>query len=631
MIAHLDDAAGIGENDGDEERLRRLATLLAEAGSSDAAGCRIVRRAPVDSGRGRPCAACDQRAVTQGAAARPLPGVPGGACRSHPLLVVLEDAHWIDPTSGEIFETLIGTCRMLPVLFVLTHRPEYSPPWLGHAHVTALRLNRLGRSDIASLVRQVAGDRELPGALVEQILERTDGVPLFVEEVTKSVLESGAAQSDLAVPRHCRPRWWRASIASARDARWRRLARRWAASSAMGSCRRSCRCPTRSSRRGSGNSSRPASCTSAAPAVFRLHVQARARAGRGVRHDAQVAARAAASAHRDVFRRRFPDMVEHHPDILALHCRQAGLWPARLRTRSGRAPGARPVGRDGSAGARRTRAGRVAGRRGRRAARARRSPAGAFGEALIMTQGFGSPRVKRRCRGAGPHRRARVSAWRRRALGGLFNYHLSGPSRRFASRLPSRCSSGRPSVRRVRGAVLRGGGAPAPRRFRGVDPPSRIARDCYDEDACRPLAFVAAGTHLHSFTLIWLGLGYLYTGSAARGAETIAAAVTDARSRSHPFTLVSALLAQARFRAMSAISRPRSTRRRRGAHRRRAAQPVSPVARERPARDQPRRQPASRSGHRAPGAGAGCAPQDGRQFPELVQPVASCRCARARR
>jgi predicted ATPase len=104
--------------------------------------------------------------------------------------MVVEDVHWIDPTSRELLEMTVERVSRLPVLFILTFRPEFQPPWTGQAHVTMLALNRLDRRAAAALAERVAG-RTLPSEIVERIVERTDGIPLFVEELTKMILESG--------------------------------------------------------------------------------------------------------------------------------------------------------------------------------------------------------------------------------------------------------------------------------------------------------------------------------------------------------------------------------------------------------------------------------------------------------
>jgi class 3 adenylate cyclase/predicted ATPase len=113
-----------------------------------------------------------------------------GLARQQPVVMVFEDAHWIDPTSRELLDLIVERVRSLPVLLVVTFRPELQPPWTGQPQVTMLALTRLDRRDRTALVEQIAGDKALPDEVVGQIADRTDGVPLFVEELTKSVLES---------------------------------------------------------------------------------------------------------------------------------------------------------------------------------------------------------------------------------------------------------------------------------------------------------------------------------------------------------------------------------------------------------------------------------------------------------
>jgi class 3 adenylate cyclase len=114
-----------------------------------------------------------------------------GLARQQPLLMVFEDAHWIDPTSRELLDLTIERVRNLPVLLILTFRPEFQPAWTGQPQVTMLSLNRLDQRDRSALVAQIATGNTLPDEVVDQIVDRTDGVPLFIEELTKSVLESG--------------------------------------------------------------------------------------------------------------------------------------------------------------------------------------------------------------------------------------------------------------------------------------------------------------------------------------------------------------------------------------------------------------------------------------------------------
>src|SRR5499425_2454685 len=107
-----------------------------------------------------------------------------------PVLMLFEDLHWIDPTSLELLTAIVDRVQRLPVLLLATARPEFTPPWPSHAHVTALSLTRLSRRECVALVERITAGKPLPAAVLEQILARTDGVALFIEELTKTVIES---------------------------------------------------------------------------------------------------------------------------------------------------------------------------------------------------------------------------------------------------------------------------------------------------------------------------------------------------------------------------------------------------------------------------------------------------------
>ncbi|HZK91719.1 MAG TPA: AAA family ATPase [Stellaceae bacterium] len=126
----------------------------------------------------------------------------GELARQLPVLMVFEDLHWMDPTSLELLDRTIDRVDHLPVLLIATCRPEFQPPWIGQAHVTMLSLSRLGRREGAALIQQLAGNYGIPADIIEEIIERTDGVPLFLEEVTKVVLEaaSGSGNAVAAIP-----------------------------------------------------------------------------------------------------------------------------------------------------------------------------------------------------------------------------------------------------------------------------------------------------------------------------------------------------------------------------------------------------------------------------------------------
>jgi class 3 adenylate cyclase len=116
---------------------------------------------------------------------------------SRPVLMILEDAHWADPTSLEAFDQTVDQIVKLPVLLIVTFRPDFTPPWIGRSHVTTLTINRLPERDVRAMIDRVAGNTLLPPEVRQDIIERTDGIPLFVEEMTKAALEAeseGAAQ-----------------------------------------------------------------------------------------------------------------------------------------------------------------------------------------------------------------------------------------------------------------------------------------------------------------------------------------------------------------------------------------------------------------------------------------------------
>ena len=124
--------------------------------------------------------------------------------RSSPVLMIVEDAHWGDPTSLEAFGRAVDRIASLRVLLIVTFRPEFDAPWVGQPHVTMLTINRLAERDIGTVIDRVVGNTLLPANIRKDIVERTDGVPLFAEEMTKAVLEAGsereAMQTAAAIP-----------------------------------------------------------------------------------------------------------------------------------------------------------------------------------------------------------------------------------------------------------------------------------------------------------------------------------------------------------------------------------------------------------------------------------------------
>jgi predicted ATPase len=121
--------------------------------------------------------------------------------RISPTLVIFDDVHWADPTSLEIFGRAVDRIATHRVLLLITFRPEFIPPWIGQPHVTAFTLNRLTRREVDAMIDRVAGNEPMPANIRQEIIERNDGIPLFVEEITKAVLEAdsrGAAEHTAA-------------------------------------------------------------------------------------------------------------------------------------------------------------------------------------------------------------------------------------------------------------------------------------------------------------------------------------------------------------------------------------------------------------------------------------------------
>ena len=191
----LGHAAGFSHDDPPAAKLEKLEGLLARAAppDEDVAFLADLLSLPASDRHKLPNLSPQRKKEsTLEALLRQLEGLAG----RHPVLVIFEDAHWIDPTSRELLDLIIERVARFPVLLIITFRPEFQPPWTGQPQVTTLALNRLDRHDRTALVTQIAGGKPLPDEVVDQIANRTDGVPLFVEELTKSVLESGLLREE---------------------------------------------------------------------------------------------------------------------------------------------------------------------------------------------------------------------------------------------------------------------------------------------------------------------------------------------------------------------------------------------------------------------------------------------------
>ena len=190
-ITQLERAAQFQRDDNTEQRLDKLETVLLQATND------ITEIAPlladllsVPSGDRYPALNLTPQKRKEKTLAALVAQVEGLSARE-PLLMVFEDVHWSDPTTRELLDLLIDRVPTLRVLVIITFRPEFTPPWVGRPHVTLLSLSRLPPRQRAEMIGQITGAKALPREIVDQIVDRTDGVPLFIEELTKSVVESG--------------------------------------------------------------------------------------------------------------------------------------------------------------------------------------------------------------------------------------------------------------------------------------------------------------------------------------------------------------------------------------------------------------------------------------------------------
>ena len=196
FVAQLERAAGITSQDAPAQKLDKLEAMLALGTERVATATPLIAALlSIATGERYPplgLSPVQQRRQTFAALLDQLEGL----ARQQPVLIVCEDMHWADATTLELFDLTVDRIRGLPILVLMTFRPEFEPPWAGLANVSLLRLDRLNRQDTRALVEQVTVGRQLPGEMMTQIIDRTDGIPLFVEELTKMVLESGLLVED---------------------------------------------------------------------------------------------------------------------------------------------------------------------------------------------------------------------------------------------------------------------------------------------------------------------------------------------------------------------------------------------------------------------------------------------------
>jgi predicted ATPase len=199
----MERAAGLLHDDTPQQKLDKLDALLAQTSTSiqDAALISEMLSLPND-GRYPALELTPQQRRQKTLEA--LTTQMETLSRQKPVLMIFEDAHWADPTSLEAFGRAVDRIRTLRVLLLVTFRPEFDPPWVRHSYVTPLIINRLAEHEATAMIDRIVGNRQLSASIRQDIIERTDGIPLFVEEMAKAVLEAGsetaAARAVAAVP-----------------------------------------------------------------------------------------------------------------------------------------------------------------------------------------------------------------------------------------------------------------------------------------------------------------------------------------------------------------------------------------------------------------------------------------------
>ncbi len=200
IIGQMERAAGLAHDDTTEAKLNKLDAALAQSSTSiqDAALFAEMLSLPND-GRYPALELTPQQRRQR--TLKALVSQIEALSRQSPVLMIFEDAHWTDPTSLEALGRVVDRIATLCVLLIETFRPEFDPPWIAQPHVTALTLNRLTKRDVGAMIDRIIGTTLLPAGIRQDIVERTDGIPLFVEEMTKAVLEAeseGAARRTVA-------------------------------------------------------------------------------------------------------------------------------------------------------------------------------------------------------------------------------------------------------------------------------------------------------------------------------------------------------------------------------------------------------------------------------------------------
>jgi class 3 adenylate cyclase/predicted ATPase len=190
IIVQIQNAAGLAHDDSLDAKLEKLDAVLAQSATSMQDRALFAEMLSLPSERRYPAlnlSPQERRQKTLEALTLRIEALE----KSRPVLIIFEDLHWIDPTSLEALGRAVDRIRSLRVLLIMTFRPEFEPPWIGHPHLAILTLGRLPKLEVDNIIDLIAGSRSIPASIRQDIIERTDGIPLFVEEMTKAVLEAG--------------------------------------------------------------------------------------------------------------------------------------------------------------------------------------------------------------------------------------------------------------------------------------------------------------------------------------------------------------------------------------------------------------------------------------------------------
>jgi class 3 adenylate cyclase/predicted ATPase len=189
IIGQMERAAGLAHDDKPQAKLDKLDAALAQTSTLPADAALFAEMLSLANDGRYPALELTPGQRRQRTLEAPSMQLAGLA-RQQPVLMIFEDAHWVDPTSLEAFGRVVDRIKSLPVLLIVTFRPDFNAPWVGQSHVTSVTLNRLGEREAAAIIARLAENKALPADVMAEIVERTDGIPLFVEEMTKAVLET---------------------------------------------------------------------------------------------------------------------------------------------------------------------------------------------------------------------------------------------------------------------------------------------------------------------------------------------------------------------------------------------------------------------------------------------------------